>query len=192
MSTPNGFRLLLFGPPGAGKGTQAERLSAKLRVPHISTGEILRAEVSRGSALGLRARDAMERGELVTDDLMLDLVQSRLHQSDCDKGFILDGFPRSIGQAVGFEESCGFDAATLKVLSLEVPHEELVQRLASRRRDDDREDVIRQRLAVYRQQTEPLRDFYRRRDALFEIDGVGSQEDVFLRLLAHVGRGGSA
>jgi adenylate kinase len=112
MSTPNGFRLLLFGPPGAGKGTQAERLSAKLRVPHISTGEILRAEVSRGSALGLRARDAMERGELVTDDLMLDLVQSRLHQSDCDKGFILDGFPRSIGQAVGFEESCGFDAAT--------------------------------------------------------------------------------
>jgi adenylate kinase len=78
------------------------------------------------------------------------------------------------------------------VLSLEVPHEELVQRLASRRRDDDREDVIRQRLAVYRQQTEPLRDFYRRRDALFEIDGVGSQEDVFLRLLAHVGRGGSA
>lgn len=188
MSTANGFRLLLFGPPGAGKGTQAERLSAKLRVPHISTGEILRAEVAKGSPLGQRARSAMDRGELVTDDLMLDLVQSRLHQKDCGRGFILDGFPRSLGQALGFEENCGFDAGTLKVLSLEVPHEELVQRLASRRRDDDREDVIRQRLAVYRAQTEPLRDFYRQREALVEIDGVGSMDDVFDRLLAQVGR----
>jgi adenylate kinase len=188
MSTANGFRLLLFGPPGAGKGTQAERLSAQLGVPHISTGEILRAEVAKGSALGMRAKDAMDRGELVTDDLMLDLVQARLHQEDCRDGFILDGFPRSLGQALGFEETCGFDATTLKVLSLEVPPDELVQRMASRRRDDDRDDVIQQRLAVYRAQTEPLREFYRRREALVEIDGVGSTEDVFQRLLAQVGR----
>src|SRR5262245_54564739 len=99
MSTANGFRLLLLGPPGAGKGTQAERLAAKLGLPHISTGEILRAEVAKGSPLGERARGAMERGELVTDDLMLDIVQARLHAEDCTGGFILDGFPRSLGQA---------------------------------------------------------------------------------------------
>lgn len=187
MSTANGFRLLLLGPPGAGKGTQAERLSAKLGIPHISTGEILRAEVAKGSELGLRAKEAMERGALVTDDLMLDIVQARLHDEDCRFGFILDGFPRSLGQAVGFEKSCGFHASNLKVLSLEVPPEELVQRMTQRGREDDREDVIRQRLAVYRSQTEPLRDFYRERKALVEIDGVGSMDDVFGRLLNRLG-----
>jgi adenylate kinase len=190
MSTPNGFQLLLFGPPGAGKGTQAERLSGKLGVPHISTGEILRAEVAHGSDLGRRAKHVMDRGELVTDDLMLDLVQSRLHQRDCRRGFILDGFPRSLGQALGFETTCGYEPSSLKVLSLEVPQEELVQRLADRKRDDDRADVIRQRLAVYRAQTEPLRDFYRQRKALIEIDGMGSMDDVFRRLLAQVGSAG--
>src|SRR5262245_21213438 len=187
MSTPNGFHLALFGPPGAGKGTQAQRLSGELGVPHISTGEILRAEVAQGTDLGRRAKDVMDRGELVTDDLMLDLVHSRLHHQECRRGFILDGFPRSLGQAVGFETLCGYDASSFKVLSLEVPQEELVQRLKDRKRGDDREDVIRQRLAVYHEQTEPLRDFYRQRKALLEIDGVGSMEDVFRRLLARVG-----
>src|SRR5262245_38958453 len=187
MSTPNGFQLLLFGPHGAGKGTQAQRLSGELAVPHISTGETLRAEVAQGSDLGRRAKDVMDRGELVTDDLMLDLVQSRLHEQDCRPGFILDGFPRSLGQALGFETTCGYDASSLKVLSLEVLQEELVQRLTVRNRDDDRENVIRQRLAVYHAQTEPLRDFYRQRKALFEIDGVGSMDVVFSRLLAQVG-----
>jgi adenylate kinase len=189
MST-NGFRLLLFGPPGAGKGTQAERLSERLGVPHVSTGEILRAEVAKGTDLGKRAKSVMDRGELVTDDLMLDLVQVRLHQQDCSRGFILDGFPRSVGQAVGFETTCGFAASTLKVLSLEVPQEELVQRLTGRKRDDDREDVIRQRLVVYHEQTEPLREFYRQRRALVEVDGVGSMDVVFSRLLAQVGSPG--
>lgn len=188
MSTANGFRLLLLGPPGAGKGTQAERLAAKLGLPHISTGEILRAEVAKGSPLGERARGAMERGELVTDDLMLDIVQARLHADDCTGGFILDGFPRSLGQAVGFEETCGFKAKSLKVLSLEVPPDELVSRMSQRGRQDDREDVIRQRLTVYRNETAPLREFYRERDALVEINGLGSMEDVFGRLLAHLGR----
>jgi adenylate kinase len=181
---PNGSAL---HPSPPERQWNAGRRAPQTGVPHISTGEILRAEVAQGSDLGRRAKHVMDRGELVTDDLMLDLVQSRLHQRDCRRGFILDGFPRSLGQALGFETTCGYDPSSLKVLSLEVPQEELVQRLADRKRDDDREEVIRQRLAVYRAQTEPLRDFYRERKALIEIDGMGSMDDVFRRLLAQVG-----
>src|SRR5262245_36304237 len=128
MSTPNGFHLALFGPPGAGKGTQAQRLSGELGVPHISTGEILRAEVAQGTDLGRRAKDLMDGGDLVTDDLMLDLVRSRLHLQVCRHGFNLDEFPRSCGQSVCVETFGGYDGSSFKVVSLEVPQEELVQR----------------------------------------------------------------
>lgn len=187
MSLAHACRIVLLGPPGAGKGTQAQKLARRLGIPHISTGAILRAEAARGTDLGRRAAALMERGELVPDDVVLEIVQARLEQDDCRRGFILDGFPRSLAQAEALERECGVASAGLRVLSLDVPSEELVKRMVLRGRKDDREDVIRARLEVYRQQTEPLIAFYRERGALVPIDGIGSTEEVFERLMVQLG-----
>jgi adenylate kinase len=165
-------RLIFLGPPGAGKGTQAKVLSASCKVPHISTGDILRAAVKAKTELGLKAEAYMSAGELVPDDLILDLIRERLSQEDTVNGWLLDGFPRNVDQAefLGelldeIEQTCEF------VINLEVPDEMLISRMLDRGRADDKEEVIRNRLDVYRQQTEPLIKFYRDRNQLRSVDG---------------------
>jgi adenylate kinase len=133
VARATGLRLILLGPPGAGKGTQATLLAARFSVPHISTGSILRAEVAGGSELGRKAKDFMDKGVLVPDDLILDLVKACLAETRCAQGFVLDGFPRSVAQAVGLEEICAPKRSDFKVVSLLVPEAELVRRLAGRR-----------------------------------------------------------
>jgi adenylate kinase len=168
-------RLIFLGPPGAGKGTQAKVLSDSCQVPHISTGDILRAAVKAKTELGLKAEGYMSAGELVPDDLILDLIRERLNQEDTANGWLLDGFPRNVEQAEflselldEIEQTCEF------VINLEVPDDMLVARMLSRGRADDKEEVIRNRLDVYREQTEPLIAFYRERQMLRSVDG--SQE----------------
>lgn len=172
-------RIIFLGPPGAGKGTQASTLSRFCQIPHISTGEILRNAVAQQTALGLKAKSYMDQGELVPDHLILDLVKERLTQEDALAGWILDGFPRNVSQALFLEEllqvlNSPFDC----VINLDVPDEVLIARLLGRGRADDNEETIRQRLVVYREQTAPLIDFYRERQQLFSIDGSQPIERV--------------
>ncbi|MGK7923090.1 MAG: adenylate kinase [Trichodesmium sp.] len=184
-------KLVFLGPPGAGKGTQASRIAEIYQVPHISTGEILRNNVAEKSPLGIQAKEYMDRGDLVPDQLILDMVQERLKQPDSKNGWILDGFPRNVTQAEFVEKlfstsKNGNDtpAATsenshyFQVINIELPDEVIVNRLLSRGRQDDNEKTIRNRLQVYYQQTQPLIDFYKIRQQLITIDGNQSIDDV--------------
>lgn len=182
------MRLVLLGPPGSGKGTQATRLKDYLKVPHISTGDLLRAEVAAGSALGLQAKEVMARGELVSDAILLGMLESRLAKEDAKPGFILDGYPRNLAQAGALDQLLArlgqsFDAA----VQLEVPTELLVERIAGRAqaegRADDNPDSVRKRLQVYTDQTAPVIDFYRQRGVLTVVDGVGELDQVTARLI---------
>lgn len=180
-------RLLLLGPPGAGKGTQAERLVRKLGIPQISTGDMLRAEVATGSELGREARAIMERGELVPDAVVIGVAKRRLEQPDARKGFVLDGFPRTTAQAEALDGLLAQLGTGLeRCVALVVDEAELVMRLLRRAgiegREDDTEETIRTRMRVYRQQTEPLCAYYRRRGLLREIDAVGTLDDVEKRI----------
>lgn len=177
-------RLIFLGPPGAGKGTQSQALAQTQGIPHISTGDILRSAVAQKTELGQKAQSYMDRGELVPDQLMLDLVRERLTQPDTASGWVLDGFPRTAVQAAFLDallqemgQSC--DA----VINFEVPDETLIERLLGRGRKDDTEEVIRHRLIVYHQQTAPLIDFYRDRELLLSIDGNQPVEDVSQNLI---------
>lgn len=165
-------RLILLGPPGAGKGTQAKILSDYCSGPHISTGDILRAAVADKTDLGQKAEDYMNAGELVPDELILNLIRSRLSHTDAQSGWVLDGFPRNVAQAEfldhlldEMDQPCDF------VINLDVPDEVIIARLLNRGRQDDSETVVRHRLDVYRHQTEPLIDFYRNRQRLVSVDG---------------------
>jgi len=165
-------RLIFLGPPGAGKGTQANMLSEHCDVPHIATGDILRAAVADQTELGQKAEQYMNAGELVPDALILNLIRERLTQPDAKDGWVLDGFPRNVPQAEFLEQLLDeinqpFDF----VINLDVPDEVIIARLLKRGRKDDAEEVIRHRLDVYRQQTAPLIDFYRNRQKLVSIDG---------------------
>jgi adenylate kinase len=176
-------RLVLVGPPGAGKGTQAVRLAERLDVPHISTGDLFRANLGKKTALGLEAQRYMDAGELVSDEVTVGMVRERLAEDDASKGFILDGFPRTVAQAealAGLLDAAGnqLDA----VVSLEVPEDLLVQRMLGRGRADDTEDVIRRRQEVYREETEPLLRHYRAQ--LVAVDAVGEVEEITERVLA--------
>ncbi|MBW4575654.1 MAG: adenylate kinase [Aphanothece sp. CMT-3BRIN-NPC111] len=165
-------RLIFLGPPGAGKGTQAKILANLCEIPHISTGDILREAQAQGTPLGQKAQSYMERGELVPDALILDLMRERLSQSDAQNGWILDGFPRNVSQAAFLDELLqDMKQEYGCVVNLEVPDEVLVTRMLGRGRQDDNEETIRRRLEVYRQQTAPLIDFYRDRDSLASVDG---------------------
>jgi adenylate kinase len=193
------MRIVFLGPPGSGKGTQAKLLAERLGVPTISTGEILREAVRHKTSLGLKAQEVMERGDLVSDDLILALIGERMGHSDARGGFILDGFPRTIDQARAFDTTlAGAGESLSAAVNFSVPADQLTQRMLSRGqaegRADDRPETIRERLRVYREKTEPLVEFYRDRDILVEVDGVGSVSEVAQRIdeaLSSVRRTGS-
>ncbi len=205
--------VILFGPPGVGKGTQAKILSKEMNIAHIATGDILREAVSRGTEMGKKAKAYMDRGELVPDDVVIGIIQDRLREDDAKNGFILDGFPRTLPQAEALDKV--FEKAGIKVdhvISMEVDQELLVKRLTSRRvcrscgsifnlmvdriedsicpkckgelyqRDDDKEETIQRRFEVYQKQTKPVKDFYRNKKMLAEIDGIGDIGEITLRL----------
>ncbi len=185
-----GRRLLLLGPPGAGKGTQAELLATAVGIPHVSTGVMLREAVAAGTDLGRQVEAVMASGELVTDDLMVKVVEDRLAKEDAACGYLLDGFPRTVPQA----DALG-DGAIDAVVLIEVGDEEIVSRLLQRAaeegRTDDTEDVVRRRLEVYREQTEPLVDYYRGRGLLRDVDGVGDVDEVLARIVGVLARNGA-
>ncbi len=173
------MRLILFGPPGSGKGTQAAALAEKYSVPHISTGDIFRAAVASGTPVGLRAKSYLDQGELVPDTVVVDMIEERLAEPDMANGWLLDGFPRTLPQANALDELLSKIQQSLDaVVNLMVPDSILVERLMGRGRKDDTEAVIRRRLEVYHEQTAPLIHFYRDRNQLIDIDGVQSVEQV--------------
>jgi adenylate kinase len=175
----DGRRVVFLGPPGSGKGTQAVLLAEALGVPAISTGDMLREAVANGSELGRRVRRIMESGELVGDDLMAEVVRERLASADTGNGFLLDGYPRTAAQAETLRQILDGSADTLDhVVFIDVPEEELVRRALLRQRVDDKEDVVRERLRVYREKTQPLVDYYRTKGLLREIDGNRAVETV--------------
>ncbi|MFN6572745.1 adenylate kinase [Nostoc minutum NIES-26] len=176
-------RLIFLGPPGSGKGTQAQTLAKNLHIPHISTGEILRQAMKEQTPLGIKAQSYVDSGELVPDQLVQDLVQERLNQSDAQSGWILDGFPRKVTQAVFLEELLAKNHQSgEKVVNLDAPDKVVVARLLARGRKDDSEEVIRRRLEVYRTETAPLIDYYRDRQRLLTVNGDQSQEEVTTEL----------
>jgi adenylate kinase len=183
-----GVRAVLIGAPGCGKGTQAERLESALGVPAISTGELLRQAVAAKTDLGERVGAILASGRLVDDELMAEVVRARLSEADARDGFVLDGYPRTPGQAGTLDEILAESGAELDaVVFLDVSEETLVRRALARRREDDREPVVRRRLALYREKTEPLIDHYRRRGLLHEIAGDRPVERVTEGILAALG-----
>ena len=180
------MRIVLLGPPGAGKGTQAVKIAEKLGVPQISTGDLFRHNISTGTPLGLEAKKYLDAGDLVPASLTNALVDDRLNDSDVTGGFILDGFPRTVEQAEALHDMLQRRNLILDaVLEFRVPEEELVARLAGRGRADDTEDVIRNRFRVYRDETAPLLDYYAHE--LKTVDAVGSFDEVFTRALQSLG-----
>lgn len=172
-------RLIFLGAPGAGKGTQAKVLADSCSIPHVSTGDILRSAVANQTPLGLQAKAYMDRGDLVPDQLVIDLIQERLAQSDAQSGWVLDGFPRNVSQAEYLDNLLTkIQQPYDHVLNFEVPDEVLVNRMLGRGRADDTEDVIRNRLVVYREKTAPLIDFYQKRGKLVSVNGNQSMDEV--------------
>ena len=181
------MRLVLLGAPGSGKGTQAARLKADLGVPHISTGDMLRAAVAAGTPLGLKAKAVMDAGQLVSDDILLGMLEERLAQPDAKAGFILDGYPRNLAQADALDHLLAKLGQPLDaVVKLEVPNQAIIGRCEIRYkaegRADDNPDTVRKRLAIYAEQTAPVADFYAGRGKLQVVDGVGELAEVTARI----------
>ncbi|MDE2087246.1 MAG: adenylate kinase [Xanthomonadaceae bacterium] len=191
------MRLVLLGAPGSGKGTQAARLKNDLGVPHISTGDMLRAAVAAGTPTGLKAKAVMDAGKLVSDDILLAMLEERLAQPDANNGFILDGYPRNLAQADALDHLLARIGQPLDaVVKLEVPNEAIIGRCeiryAAEHRKDDDPAVVRDRLKVYAEQTAPVADFYARRGTLQVVDGVGALDDVTARVKAALRAGAAA
>jgi adenylate kinase len=192
-------RVVLLGPPGAGKGTQAQIIAKELSVPAISTGDIFRANVSGQTDLGRQAKVYMDAGDLVPDEITVAMVSDRLAEPDAEEGFLLDGFPRTIAQAEQLRSSLAEHGRELdRVLELVVDEDELVRRLSGRRmlvdgemvqRDDDKPETVRHRLEVYREQTAPLSGFYEGEGLLARIDAIGEVDEVTARAMAACGAG---
>lgn len=206
--------VILLGPPGAGKGTQAEQLVDKYKLTHVSTGDILRSSVKKGTTLGNKAKEFIEKGELVSDDIVLRIVEERIKEPDCEQGALLDGFPRTVLQARSFDKVLEKTSFTLDaVVCIDVDEEELISRLTGRRvcrecgasfhlkfnapmvrnvcdqcggelyqREDDGLETVRQRIGVYRDQTEPLINYYDNKDLLIKVDGNQEIEGVFKQI----------
>ncbi len=204
------MHIILLGPPGCGKGTQAKKIMEQQNIPQISTGDILRAAVRQQTPLGVEAKGFMDKGELVPDELVVRIVEERLREQDCQKGFILDGFPRTVAQAEALDQTgTVIDVA----VNFEVPDDEILKRLSGRRtcrscsamyhvpfsppqvagicdkcqgelyqRDDDKEETIKNRLAVYNRQTEPLIQWYAEKNKLRSIRGLGSIDDIYIQI----------
>lgn len=183
------MKLLFMGPPGAGKGTQAKFICEELSIPQISTGDILRSAISNGTEMGIQAKSYMDAGKLVPDEVVIGIVRDRLKAPDCENGFLLDGFPRTIEQADALEELLkDMDKNLDLAINLSVPDQELIDRLLDRAkkegRADDTEPVIRNRLKTYNEQTIPLIEYYQKRGILKEIDGLGSMDEITDRIKA--------
>lgn len=213
------MKIIMLGAPGAGKGTQAKKLADKYKIPHISTGDIFRANIKNGTELGRKAKEYMDAGALVPDELTVDLVMDRLDQKDCEHGYILDGFPRTIHQAEKLTEALSVHGGEIDMaVNVDVPDENIIHRMAGRRvcpacgasyhvehipprkegicdrcgaaliiRDDDKEETVRKRLAVYHDQTKPLIDYYGVKGLVADIDGTQSMDDVFNAIVAKLG-----
>lgn len=214
------MQLIMMGPPGSGKGTQAELIVDKLNIPHVSTGDMFRRAINEGTELGTKAKEYLDAGSLVPDEVTIGIVKERLNQSDCRSGFLLDGFPRTLPQAEALDsllDNLNFELDA--VLNIYVSEEELIRRLTGRRmcedcgtayhmvfnppsvegrcdkcggklyqRDDDTEDTILNRLKVYREQTEPIIDYYRKKDLVKDINGDQKIEDVSKEIGRKIGR----
>ncbi len=185
------MRLIILGPPGAGKGTQAQRIAQARSIPHISTGDIFRENIKNETPLGREVKHILDAGGYVTDDITNKIVAERLHEPDCEPGFLLDGYPRTIAQVTALDDLLTADGHHLDaVIELIVDEEELVQRLLERARtsgrSDDTEEVIRERQEIYRRETAPLCEIYTERGLLVQVDGVGSVEQVRDRVLSAV------
>jgi len=176
-------RLLFIGPPGAGKGTQAGKVAARLGIPHISTGEMFRDHVSRGTGLGLEVEAIMEAGDYVPDELTVAMLAERVAQEDAAHGYILDGFPRTEAQVASLDRMLG-DRGLDRVIVITVDEDELTQRLLARGRADDTEETVRNRFQIYQSQTQPLIDIYESRGLTVYVDGIGEVEDVTDRILS--------
>jgi adenylate kinase len=181
------LNVLLLGPQGSGKGTQANRISAEYAIPHIASGEILRAEMAAGTELGHRVQDVVDRGDLVSDDLMIELIRTRLGQADTDAGFVLDGFPRTTVQAEALDEMFGDIGRSFSVVfALQIPDDVAVERLLKRAeiegRTDDTLEAIQRRLQTYHRETSPLVEYYRVRGNLVPVHGERSENEVFAEI----------
>ena len=179
------FNLILFGPPGSGKGTQSEKLIVRYGLKHLSTGDLLRSEISRQTALGLEAKNFMDKGQLVPDEVVIGMISSALDENPEAKGFLFDGFPRTSAQAEALDRLLDLKKTSIGVmLALDVSEEELVKRLLKRgetsgRSDDTNEQVIRARITEYRNKTEAVADYYRQFEKVVMVKGEGSIDDIF-------------
>jgi adenylate kinase len=186
------LNIVLFGPPGAGKGTQSEKLIEKYGLVHLSTGDILRSEIARGTALGMEAKQIMDRGDLVSDDIVIGMIESKLDANPNANGFIFDGFPRTQAQAVALDDLLQKKGTAISaMLALEVDNEELVKRLLLRgkdsgRPDDANEDIIRNRVNEYNNKTLPLKKYYSEQAKFHSINGIGSIESIFNQLTERI------
>jgi len=179
-----GRRLLMLGPPGAGKGTQASMLCRAIGIPHISTGVMLRDHVERGTDLGARAQEIMDGGDLVPDGIVIAMVEERLSVEDAVCGFLLDGFPRTRPQAEALDDVLRTDRALEAVINIKASKSEVIRRILARGRSDDTEESVRTRIAVYEEQTAPLIEFYEARGMVRAVDGVGEIGEILARVVA--------